>query len=67
MLALPHTNSWGFVYTNQDNGSTTPGTAITPGASDVEGAWTEIAGDASITTDIHYVVMCIHGGVTATA
>lgn len=66
MLALPITNSWGFVYTNQENGSTTPGTSVTPGASDVEGSWTEIGPDASITTDIHYVTLLVMAGGTST-
>lgn len=62
MLALPHTNSWGFVYTNQAVGNSNPGTSVTPGASNVEGSWTEIAPDASITTDIYYVHLVIHDG-----
>jgi len=67
MLALPHTNSWGFVYSNQTNGSITPGTSVTPGASDVEGSWTEIGPDASITSDIYYVTLCVHSGATSAA
>ena len=65
MLALPHTNSWGFVYTNQANGSFTPGTSVAPGASNVEGSWVEIGPDASITTDIHYVTIFLFGGATS--
>lgn len=64
MLALPHTNSWGFIYTNAANGSATPGTSIVPGASDVEGSFTEFAPDASITTDIHYIIFNVNGGTT---
>jgi len=62
MLALPHTNSWGFVYTNQDAGSTTPGTSVVPGATNAEGSWTEIAGDADITTEIQYCTLFIGQG-----
>lgn len=66
MLASPHTNSWGFVYTNQVNGATAPGQTVVPGASNVEGStWTEIGPDASITTDIHYVTMMVMGGNTS--
>lgn len=70
MLALPHTNSWGFIYTNQANGgsATGPGQSITPGASDVEGsAWTEIGPDASITSDIYYISIIINTGSTGSA
>lgn len=62
MLALPHTNSWGFVYTNQENGSNSPGTSVTPGSSSSEGSWTEIGPDANITTAIYYVTLHISGG-----
>lgn len=67
MLALPHTNSWGFVYTNQDNGSNTPGTQVASGTSGSEGSWGQIAAAASITTDIYYVTLLIHGGGTSGA
>ena len=67
MLALPHTNSWGFLYTNQDNGSTTPGTSVVPGASNAEGSWTEIAPDASITTEIQYCVLRVTDGASFAA
>ena len=67
MLALPHTNSWGFVYTNQENGSATPGVSVTPGASDAEGSYTEIVGDASVTTAIYYAKLTVHEGRTGTA
>ena len=62
MLALPHTNSWGFIYTNQAGGSTTPGTSITPGASGVEGSFTEFGPDASLTSETSYLVITLSGG-----
>lgn len=62
MLALPHTNSWGFGVTNQANGSTSPGTSVIPGASDVEGSWTEIIPDADVTSDLLYMALRITSG-----
>lgn len=62
MLALPITNSWGFVYTNAENGSTAPGTSVAPGASDVEGAFVEIGPDASITAAIQFARICVFSG-----
>ena len=67
MLALPHTNSWGFVYSNQTDGSLVPGISVTPGASSVEGSFTEIAADASITTEIQYVALWVNSGRSSTA
>lgn len=53
MLAVPIVNSWGFVYSNGGtNPSATPGTSVTPGASNAEGSWTQVASSSNITTDI---------------
>lgn len=65
MLALPHTNSWGFVYTNQDNGSNTPGTSVTPGATNAEGSWTQIASAANIEAEVQYASLFINSGGTS--
>lgn len=64
MLALPHTNSWGFVYTNQDNGSSTLGTSVTPGASDVEGSWTQIASGANISSPVYFCDLLVSAGAS---
>ena len=65
MLAVP-VNSFRFQYHNFGaTPATTPGTSIIPGASDVEGDWTEIAGDANITQDILYIILWVHSGATA--
>lgn len=65
MLALPHTNSWGFVVTNQDNGGS--GTNVTPGASSVEGSWTEIISDTAVTADLYHGYLSIADGAVASA
>lgn len=67
MLALPHTNSWGFIYRNPTPFvDAVPGVTVTPGASDVEGSvWGEIGPDASITTDIFYCKLHVHSGATS--
>jgi len=59
MLALPHTNSWGFVYTNQENGSSTLGTSVTPGTSSAEGSWAQIASAANIAADVNFVMLLV--------
>lgn len=67
MLALPHTNSWGFIYSNEGGAlnTSTAGTGITPGTSDSEGSFVEIGPDASITTDIYYASLLFHTGSTS--
>jgi len=73
MLALPHTNSWGFVYSNQTNGIDTNaiGTSVTLAASDGAGTWTEIAAAGSVTAEIQYMHLMIGNfpasGATRTA
>ena len=62
MLALPHTNSWGFIYSNVAGGATLPGTIVAPGTSNAEGSWVELLPDASITTDIQYITFGIWNG-----
>lgn len=62
MLARTPVNKFSFYYTNQSTPSTTPGTSVTPGASNAEGAFTEIAAAASITQDIYLVQLFLSGG-----
>jgi len=62
MLSRTPVNKFSFYYSNQATPSTTPGVSVTPGASNVEGSWTEIAGDADITQDIYLVQLFISGG-----
>lgn len=68
MALLKQLNSWAFSYTNASAGSTTPGTSITPGASNAEGSFTSIASGANIAFDCHLLRLWLSGGnTTATA
>ena len=63
MLASPHTNSWGFVYTNVGVGVVgNTGLSVTPGASSVEGSFTQIASAANIASDVQYVHLMVMQG-----
>lgn len=57
-------NRFGFYFTNQATPSGTPGTSVTPGASNAEGSWTEVASSANIAHDIYLVAIWISGGAT---
>lgn len=57
-------NSFGWKYTNWNNPTTTPGTAVTPGASNAEGSWTQIASAANIAHDVYAVLVYVTGGST---
>jgi hypothetical protein len=62
MIGLLPINSWNWKYTNADAPSTTPGTSVTPGASDAEGSWTQIASGANIAQDVYLLTLWITGG-----
>jgi hypothetical protein len=65
MMFSPRMNSWGFLFQNFDEGDTTPGTTVTPGASNAEGSWTEVAAAASLTSRTYWCEMVVHGGNTS--
>lgn len=47
--------------------STTPGTSVTPGASNVEGSWTQIASSANIAEDVWGIYLLVAGGASTGA
>jgi hypothetical protein len=58
---------FGFTYDNWGaNPSATPGTSVTPGASNAEGSWTQIASSANIAQDCYFVALIISNGALAT-
>src|SRR5688572_15189701 len=60
--------SFGFTYDNWGaNPSTTPGTSVIPGASNVEGSWTQIASSSNIADDIYWTHFRITDGGTSAA
>lgn len=66
MLAQVGVNRFSFIYSNigATPVSTTPGTSVVPGASDVEGSWTEIATSSNISQDIYFLWIVIGAGAT---
>lgn len=57
-----------FTYDNFGaNPSATPGTSVTPGASNVEGSWTQVASSANIAQNIYAFYLRISDGATASA
>lgn len=68
MLGAPGLSAFNFSYDNWGaNPSSTPGTAITPGASNVEGAWTQIATGSNISSNVYWIRLQMVGGATSTA
>jgi hypothetical protein len=68
MLLPAGLSGYAFTYDNWGtNPTATPGTAVTPGASNVEGSWTQIASSANIAQDCYWLGLIISGGATATA
>lgn len=59
---------YSFRYDNWGaNPSATPGTSVTPGASNAEGSWTEIASGASLSQDCYWLSLQISGGASSAA
>ena len=67
MLFVPSLTRGWFLYDNFGvNPSATPGTSVVPGASNAEGAWTEVASAANIAQDIYgFWLRVSDGGTTA--
>lgn len=63
MLQPGALSAMGFRFDNWDaNPSGSLGTAITPGVSNAEGAWTQVASGASVASDVYLVSVHVHGG-----
>lgn len=58
------TNRFTWKYSNFDAPSTTPGTSVTPGATNAEGSWTQIASAANIANEVCGILLWINGGNT---
>lgn len=60
----------GFSFTYDNWGadpSASPGTSITPGASDAEGSWTQVASSSNIAQDVYFVSVALMAGFTGAA
>lgn len=65
MLLPAGLSYYGFRYDNWGaNPSATPGTSVTPGASNVEGSWTQIASSANIAQDCYWLYIQLSGAAT---
>lgn len=58
-------NAFLWHYSNYATPSATPGTAVTPGASNAEGSWTAIASSANIAYDVCLIYIAVGGGATS--
>lgn len=68
MLHVPAQSATFLTYDNWgSNPSSTPGTSVTPGASNVEGSWTQIAASGNIAFDVYGIYLQVFSGATATA
>jgi hypothetical protein len=68
MLFPPGLSSYGFKYDNWGaNPGTSIGTSVTPGASNAEGTYTQIASSANIAQDCYWIYLLISQGNTGGA
>lgn len=66
MLHVPGLSAYNFQYDNWgSNPGTNPGTSVTPGASNGEGSWTQIASSGNIAQDCYWLFLYINGGNTS--
>lgn len=65
-LFVPGLSAFNFTYDNWGaNPSGTPGTSVVPGATNAEGAWTQVASGANIAQDCYWAYIKISGGATS--
>ncbi|MGE3690242.1 MAG: hypothetical protein AB7F98_02540 [Novosphingobium sp.] len=66
MLYPSGLSAFAFTYDNWGaNPSSTPGTSVVPGATNAEGAWTQIASSANISQDCYWLYLQVHSGATS--
>ena len=58
-------NSFLWHFSNFTTPTATPGTSVTPGASNAEGSWTQVATSANIAYDVCLIYIAIGGGNTS--
>lgn len=61
-------SAYNFTFDNWGtNPASTAGTSVTPGASNAEGSWTQIASSANIAQDCYWLYVQVHSGATSAA
>jgi len=66
MLLPGGLSRFSFTYDNWGtNPSTTPGTSVTPGASNAEGSWTQVASSSNISQDCYWLAIRVSEGSTS--
>lgn len=61
-------SAFNFTFDNWGtNPASTAGTSVTPGASNAEGSWTQIASSANIAQDCYWLYLQVHSGATSAA
>lgn len=68
MLHSGQLSAFNWTYDNWGaNPSSTIGTSVTPGASNSEGSWTQVASSANIANDAYWMYLQAHTGATSAA
>lgn len=67
LMASKRTASQWYYDNFGTNPSATPGTSVTPGATNAEGSWTQIASGANIAFDVVGFYLQVSGGAASTA
>ena len=68
MLHSPPLSAFNWTYDNWGtNPGSTIGTSVTPGASNAEGSWTQVASSANIAEDVYGFYLQVHSGATSAA
>jgi hypothetical protein len=61
-------SGYAFTYDNWGaNPAAAPGSSVVPGASNVEGSWTQVASSANIAQDCYWLYVQVSAGATSTA
>lgn len=66
-MLLNGVNRFLWSLSNYTAPSATPGTSVTPGASNAEGSWTQLFTGAQVVTDVYDLFIAISGGNTSAA
>lgn len=60
-------SSFDWTYSNHTTATPSAGTSVIPGASNAEGAWTQVATSANIAQDVCWIRVWVSNGATSTA
>lgn len=58
-------NDWGFRFGNVAVAASAPGTSVTPGASNVQGSWAQLAAGSDIAAEVLWIEIAVTAGSTS--